>query len=718
MKAYSNFFTVILVFILVITSSITVFGTVTDTDTGDTLTLKWATKIGEGWQKPAGVPVIVEDKIVIMSGDELFAVNVEDGSIITKISMAEQQSYGYVAPTFANGKIFMNLSNGTVQAFNAETFESEWVFEDISGGKGMSPVTYSENLVFTGFWNGEKKEAAFVALDSETGEVKWRKNIDGGLYWVGAYTTDDSVIFATDDGTDKIAHIYSCDKTSGEIISSIDVENKGDIRSTVTYYEGRIYATTKGGYLVSAKLDKNILSDVKYGEIGAASTSTPVIYNGRIYIGTANKTISVFDANSLTKLFSVPVKAYPQCTVLLSTTHIADEGYIYLYTTYNSTPGGIILIKIKPDADSVDDCIVDEIYNADGYSQYCISDIIADENGTLYYKNDSGYLFALKDSRTKVRTALIEDGFIVPLTDVKVFADKAESYGYTDTVTDSASALDVLVKIHEDTFGEDFTQETCNDYLSVSQEGYLSRVLCIDTYNFGFAVNGKAPHDDVLTDYGYTGYSLNQSPVKEGDKVEFFFYRDDWALDNYVHFENQGKACENIDVNKSEEFTLTLKGYPFGWYSCYEDSKLENMMMNISNADITVVDPKTGEMETIETTDDQGVVTLSFDMPGKYVISASEREGGSPLIAPWLEINVAGISVEQSEVFVKINANLKCDAYVIIANYNDSMVTDTIVRKIEKDNGCYVENVDISGMDGNIKVFVWNEGLVPITEVK
>ena len=44
-----------------------------------------------------------------------------------------------------------------------------------------------------------------------------------------------------------------------------------------------------------------------------------------------------------------------------------------------------------------------ELYTpADGQRGYCVSSVVADENGTLFYKNDSGYLFALKNKTQKV----------------------------------------------------------------------------------------------------------------------------------------------------------------------------------------------------------------------------------------------------------------------------------------------------------------------------
>ncbi|MGM9552379.1 MAG: PQQ-binding-like beta-propeller repeat protein [Clostridia bacterium] len=719
MKTCSKFLSILIAFILVF-SSVSVNAQVTEKMTPTTGSLKWATLISSDWMKPTGFPLLEGENIYITAGNELCVISREKGEITKKATMTEAVGFVSVAPIYAENTVFVNLSKGKVQAFDANTLDSKWIYEDALGGQGLGKVTYSDKTIFTGFWNSEVKDASFVALDSETGSLKWSITVDGGFYWVGAYCTDDAVIFATDDGSDNIAHIYSCKKETGEIISKLDIENKGDIRSSVTFCNDRIYLTSKGGYIISAALKDGVLSDVQYGEIGGASTSTPVIYKDRIYIGDSNKAISVFDTNSLTKIFSVPVKGYPQCTPLISTAYEESTGYLHLYTTYNTTPGGITLIKIKPQAESVEDCIVEELYDAEGYSQYCISDILTDSEGTLYYKNDSCYLFALEKKNAEVYASLTEDGFILPQTQLKVNIDLAESYSYTDAVDGSVSTLDVLVKIHEDMFGEDFTAETADSYLAVSAEGWLTRVMGIDTYNFGFAVNGKAPHDDILTSYGYTGYSLNQASVDSGDKVEFFLYRDDYAMDNYVHFENSGKTTDRLSVNTNENINLTLKGYTFAWYSCMEDSTIESMTGAIKGADITVVDPITGLMEKVTATDENGNFSISFDKCGTYVLSAKENAEDYPLIAPWLVIDVKGVSTDITDTTVTLSSNLETqtDAVVIIAAYEDNVLTDVKTENVILPDNYYVKEIDISDLSGNVKVFIWNKNLSPIKEVK
>ncbi len=709
MKASSKFFLFLgLVLLTVFSLSAQAAEYITPVATPDEVTLKWAAQIGEGWQKSAGVPLLADDSIFIISGDELLKINPEIGSVKKKITMAAAQSYGYVAPVYENGKIYMNLSEGTVQAFDAKSLKSEWIYRDPSGGKGMTGVTFSDDMVYTGFWHSETKDANFVALDATSGELLWSKTSNGGFYWAGAYCTDNAVIFATDDGNDKIAHIYSCDKKTGDVLSRLDIENKGDIRSAIKYYNGRIYATAKGGYIISAALQKDMLSDVKYGEIGSASTSTPVIYDNRIYIGANDKSISVFDAITLNKLFSIPVTAYPQCSPLIST-HYVINGYLYLYTTYNKAPGGITLIKIKTDAASVDDCIVSELYDAKDYEQYCISDIICGDDGTLYYKNDSGYLFALS-SKIKVKASLSEENFLLPPTLLDADMNSAEKYGYTDTVRNNVSALDVLVAIHEYTLGDDFSSETAQNYLIVSPEGYLSRIMGTDTNNFGFAVNGKAPHDDILTEYGYTGYSLNQAVVKNNDVVEFFIYRDDWAMDTYCSFSQNSTITDNIFLNKGDTIDVKLLGYPFAWYSCSEESQIESYRTPVTNVKILL------DGEIIATTDEYGMFSIKIDEIGHHTLSIQETESSELLIPRQIDINVLGYEIVNDNTDTYLISNLKkeTEALIFTASYKSDTMINVTVQEILLPDREFKMLIDTPFGEYS-KVFIWDNNLNPLT---
>ena len=373
---------------------------------------KWFKKLG------SGVQIIVDNSLIVMSANHIYKLDLNTGDILQTGDMVAATNFGYTPPTYADGMIFAPLADGRVQAFNAETLESLWVYQDMLKGQSLSPITYSDGYIYTGFWNAETKDANYVCIPvtdedptntQEAKEAAWQYTSLGGFYWAGSVVRGDYVVFGTDDGTsgsDGTGHVLSLNKKTGAVMDSVDVI--GDQRSTIAYDKetDRLYFTTKGGYLYSLKLksdgtfDKDTLKSVQPGSM---STSTPVVYNGRIYIGVTSGSnfsgtysISVIDAATMTEIYKAPLKGYPQCSVLLSTAYEKEDGSVYLYATYNNNPGGITLIRDKKGQTTPD---VEEIFIPEkARQQYCITSIICDENGTLYYKNDSACVMAVASS--------------------------------------------------------------------------------------------------------------------------------------------------------------------------------------------------------------------------------------------------------------------------------------------------------------------------------
>lgn len=380
----------------------------------------WNAKLGSGWNAAPSVQIIVDDALIVMCGNKnIYKLDLKTGEILKQGTMTAAPNFGYTPPVYAEGMIFCPLSGGTVQAFNAETLESLWIYKDTSGGQALSPITYSDGYIYTGFWNSEVKSANYVCISvtdedpAKTDEPKvaaWKKSQAGGFYWAGSVVVGDAVIVGTDDGasgTSGTSQLYALDKLTGKVISCIDMTGVGDQRSSMAYdkQSGRVFFTTKGGYLCSAAVDAKTgaVTDLKTANNKAQSTSTPIVYKGKVYYATgsgisstgSSGNIVVADANSLEMLYAVGLKGYPQCSLLLSTAYEEETGYIYLYSTYNNKPGGISMLKVKPEATTAAETELIELYDAEGFEQYCITSIICGKDGTLYYKNDSGNVFAV-----------------------------------------------------------------------------------------------------------------------------------------------------------------------------------------------------------------------------------------------------------------------------------------------------------------------------------
>lgn len=434
----------------------------TDTKTpvnAETTAMKWAVKLGTGWNANPSVQIIVDDALVVMIGKVLYKMDLQTGEVLQQADMTATPNFGYTPCTYADGLIFCPLSGGTVQAFDAETLESVWIFKDELGGQSLSPITYNDGCIYTGFWNGEKKDANYVCVNVSDGSLVWSKTVTGGFYWAGSVVLGDAVIVGTDDGDSGFAgdsKLYSLNKKDGSVISELTLTGCGDQRSSIAYSEekGRIYFTAKNGYLCSAKVDvaTGEISDLLTSKQADQCTSTPVVYGDQVYFSCGSGVVVgsggsgnfvVANADTLEQHYVMPLQAYPQGSVLVSEAYLAETGKLYCYSTYNGYPGGLTLIKVDPTVNTADGAELIEIFApAEVYQQYCITSPICGPDGTIYYKNDSGYVFAVG----------INNAYLSDLTaDIGIFTEgfAASTLSYelvvpvgTETVTLTPTACD------------------------------------------------------------------------------------------------------------------------------------------------------------------------------------------------------------------------------------------------------------------------------------
>ncbi len=240
-----------------------------------------------------------------------------------------------------------------------------------------------------------------------------------------------------------------------------------------------------------------------------------------------------------------------------------------------------------------------------------------------------------------------ENMFIMVPTRVEVSSDLAERYGYKDAVTDGVSALDVLVKYHELTFGEDFTKDSKDTYLAVSDSGTITTVNGEKTSAFSFAVNGEFPCDkngEYNTQYGYTGYTISQTPVAEDGTVEFFFYQDtSMYMDYYTWFtDTDGNRLDTFTVQAGTDFTLGMDGYMYAYGGGLkpEDRVTHGAALDPEDIQICTVG-EDGTLTPVEgkVIGENGQVTLSFAAAGSYVLSAMGDELTN-IFSPWLPVTV------------------------------------------------------------------------------
>ena len=232
-----------------------------------------------------------------------------------------------------------------------------------------------------------------------SGELKWRYTSKGGFYWAEAAAIGGCIVVGSDNGSDEInmtSSVYCFDAKSGEVLDTLTVP--GDCRSGITVIDGtnELVFTTKAGYFCKTSVTDGKFSTGRLLKLSGASTSTPTVYNGKAYIGVQSTGFSgnlqIIDVAAMSVAAVVPMNGYPQSEMALTTAYEAQTGNVYVYATYNSPPGGVSVITVSADGTASRA----ELFAPSGEAaEYALSSIAVSEDGKLFYKNDSGTVFAL-----------------------------------------------------------------------------------------------------------------------------------------------------------------------------------------------------------------------------------------------------------------------------------------------------------------------------------
>lgn len=357
-------------------------------------------------------PIIVEDNVYVVNGsNQLVKLNKSDGSIESKANLSGSLYYS-VDIIYGDGMIFVPLSNGTIQAFNANNLASLWISES-AGNAVTSKLTYYNGYLYAGTVNGSDNGIFFAinVKDEDTSTGKETKALTWtytsttsrtGYYSNQAIVINNQLYFVGDDGV-LVCHSLTDDK----VVSTLSLDSAG-VRSGMVYDDNYMYIMSRSSTLYKISIsDFKVVDQVQIYEDGY-STSTPTLYNGRIYVGGLKDSsdfygtgfIAVIDSSSMEVAAVADTVANVQSQPLLTTAYANDDNLssVIVYFTCNTYPGGIYYIEDYQGNTSID---VNTLYTPDSaYQQYNVNNVVVDSDGVLYFVNDSGTLFALKNTNT------------------------------------------------------------------------------------------------------------------------------------------------------------------------------------------------------------------------------------------------------------------------------------------------------------------------------
>ena len=214
---------------------------------------------------------------------------------------------------------------------------------------------------------------------------------------------------------------------------------------------------------------------------------------------------------------------------------------------------------------------------------------------------------------------------IPPQFNVAVSSDEAENFGYTDSVTNGVSALDVLVKAHEIKYGNAFTSDTKGEYLVVPDSGFVTKLFKIETGANGFILNGGYPNNEG------TGTTVLTQTISNEDRVEFFCYQDQKTYkDELAWFckAGTGAVVESISTQPSAELQLKMKSFAYGDAYAYRDAETMHLAGRATIGAQLAWVSETGATEDITgaMTGEDGSVTIKApDAEGTYYLTAYRK---------------------------------------------------------------------------------------------
>jgi hypothetical protein len=231
-----------------------------------------------------------------------------------------------------------------------------------------------------------------------------------------------------------------------------------------------------------------------------------------------------------------------------------------------------------------------------------------------------------------------ESGFIVAKQQISVTPGLAESYGYSyadDVNSNEVTVYDALVKIHAQFFEEAFTAAP-TEFLDISPSGTVIKSMGEGTLNLIFFVNGDLPNSNDQV------RNCNQATVLDGDSIEFYIIKDLWCMDAYVYFNHGNDRIEKITVDAGTPINLTVKGCKGIMWKHPDQWEDEAEVIQDAAVVAVVVDSGVGAFGDIyQNTDEDGNLTLQFDDPGNYIISAIDGANWTAFLSPWCEVLVS-----------------------------------------------------------------------------
>lgn len=366
--------------------------------------LRWAKmfgELGEWGTNSKSSFVIVGDYLYFASEDTLYKVDA-DGNSVGEMTLSGM--VGYTALPLYETYLIVPLDGGALEAVDPDAMTSVWVSESpalegeyLQNGNalaGADGVVYSLTQLLDDNWMSVK--GYVQAVDIATGESLWvledvaEEGAEAGYNLTGAYIMGDKLVVAGEKGV-----IQLLDRETGEILATESLDTK--IKSLMVEDGGVLYFSSFEGRLLAYELLDNTFVKKLDIPFSIKSNATPVIFDGKAYLGgllefadweagtPATGVFAVIDLEKEAVIDRFEVEGEVQSSALL----VADSsGQYVVYFTVNNEVGAL---------HAYDGQALQVVFTpSEAMQQYTMFSPVTDGAGVIYYANDSGHVFALE----------------------------------------------------------------------------------------------------------------------------------------------------------------------------------------------------------------------------------------------------------------------------------------------------------------------------------
>ncbi|MDE7149547.1 MAG: Ig-like domain-containing protein, partial [Bacteroidales bacterium] len=497
----------------------------------------------------------------------------------------------------------------------------------------------------------------------------------------------DCIFVGGDDGV-----MRSYNRLTGKVVDEWMIAPElatSTIRSGTSYDEktGRLFFTGKEAKKIYSV---RITADGKFDEasklatdIAGQATTTPTVYNGRVYATSGTMTsgggFDVFDARTLEKIYTVDMGGISQSTPVVNTAFATEENghEVYIYVCLNNAQGSLVCLR---DFEGNTEPLIQYKWDAPKI-QYCTHSMVMDQYGMMYYKNDSKGFWALSSKGVSLNqpTAKIRLGEELALHPRVVTTNPGKNVSWVSTnptaaPVDAAGVVkgvaagkaQIVVEMEEGEFTDtcEVTVYTPLTGITLAQSNVEMNVGDDTALNITIAPAGSL-EDLIWTSSDPTVITVNETGVVTAvmpGNATITVTTEDGRLTRACQVKAVPVAVTGVNIAASST-TVGKNGLQLTSTVLPQNATNKNVSWTSSD-------------ETIATVSETGKVTAVT--PGNATITVTTEDGGFTA-SRTVTVNivpVTGVSLNQNTLALVYNgANARLTATVTPANATIATVT-------------------------------------------